>query len=68
MMEARDGENALVVPSRDEKALRDAIHRLLNDIPLRLKFIENGMETAWRYTWDRVTAEFADLISNRLEQ
>ena len=65
---ARDGENALVVPSRDEKALRDAIHRLLNDIPLRLKFIENGMETAWRYTWDRVTAEFADLISNRLEQ
>lgn len=63
---ARDGENALIVEPGDEKGLSEAIHRLIDDVPLRLRLIENGMETAWRYDWDKVSAELIDLISERL--
>ncbi len=59
---AVDRENALVVPVNDAQALREAIHEALENIPLRLRLIENGLWTASRYTWDRVTTDFAALI------
>ena len=59
---AVDRENALVVPVNDAQALREAIHETLENTPLRLRLIENGLLTASRYTWNRVTFNFAALI------
>ena len=59
---AVDRENALVVPVNDSQALQDAIQELLENKPLRLRLIENGLWTASRYTWDRVTVDFIALI------
>ena len=59
---AVDRENALVVPVNDPQAMRDAIQELLENKSLRLHLIKNGLWTASRYTWDRVTTDFAALI------
>jgi glycosyltransferase involved in cell wall biosynthesis len=61
---ARNGENALIVEPGDQKGLSKAIRRLIKDVPLRLKLIENGMETAWCYNWEKVSADLADLIAD----
>lgn len=62
----RDGENALVVPPCDPEALGSAIRRLLDDAPQRRRQIVAGMETAWSYDWDRVTADLLGLITSRM--
>lgn len=54
--------NALVVPNRDYRALREQVDRLLHDNSLRLRLIENGLETAWEFDWDRITASIGDLF------
>jgi GT2 family glycosyltransferase len=61
---ALDGINALVVPPRDTQALENAIQRLLEDTELRLRLIENGLETAWRYDWDSITQRLCELIEH----
>jgi GT2 family glycosyltransferase/glycosyltransferase involved in cell wall biosynthesis len=53
---AVDGENALLVPPRDEKALEAAIQRLVGDADLRERLGRAGLATARRFTWKR-TAE-----------
>lgn len=59
---AADGDNALVVPQRDYKALRKQVERVLKDKKLRLRLIENGLETAWNFDWDRLTNKFANIV------
>ncbi len=61
-------ENALVVPVNDSQALGEAIHELLKNKQLRLRLIENGLLTASKYNWDKVTADFAALILNLHKQ
>lgn len=56
-----DGENALVVEVKDADGMRERIDLLLQDRQLRVRLIENGLRTAWRYEWDRVTRDFAHL-------
>ena len=43
-----------------------AMQRILEDQKLRLKLIEEGMKTAWSYTWEGVTRDFSRLILERL--
>jgi GT2 family glycosyltransferase len=62
---AVDGENALVVEPRDPSALREKILELQRDKSLRASLIEGGLETVWQYSWDTVTADFADLVFTR---
>lgn len=59
---AVDGENALVVESRDPSALREQILRVLGDKELRARLIESGLRSAWSYEWDTVTAGFARFL------
>ncbi len=60
-------ENALVVPNKDFSALREQVHRLLKDQGLRLRLIENGMETAWRFDWDSIALKLAGILAGRSE-
>lgn len=50
------------------QALGEAIHELLKNKQLRLRLIENGLLTASKYNWDKVTADFAALILNLHKQ
>jgi glycosyltransferase involved in cell wall biosynthesis len=48
----RDGENALLFPAGDAEALARAVRRLAEDVPLRDRLREAGLETAARHTED----------------
>jgi phosphatidyl-myo-inositol alpha-mannosyltransferase len=54
------GEQALLVPRRDPRALADAIGRLLDDVPFRERMAASGRARAVEFGWDRVTARVDD--------
>jgi phosphatidyl-myo-inositol alpha-mannosyltransferase len=56
----RRGEQALLVPRRDPRALADAIGRLVDDVPFRERLAASGTERAVEFGWDRVAARVDD--------
>ena len=46
------GDAALLVDPEDDEALRDGLHRLLDDDHLRRVLRERGLARAERFTWD----------------
>ena len=59
--------NALVVPIKDPQAMAEAIKRLLNDEVLAKKLSENGIHTAARFSWERMTDKFEKYLRGILE-
>jgi len=59
---AINGYNSLITPPGDPAAIADAVVKILNDQRLRDKLIQNGLETAKQWTWDRVTDKFEKAI------
>ncbi|WP_084615652.1 glycosyltransferase family 4 protein [Desulfurococcus mucosus] len=54
--------NSLVVPPGDPQAVSEALVRILTSDKLREKLIENGLETARRFTWDKVVDRFEEAL------
>ena len=59
---AINGHNSLITPPGDPSAIADAVIKVLNDQRLREALIQNGLETAKQWTWDRVTDKFEKAI------
>ncbi len=55
---AHPGENCLMVPPRDPKALAEAMIELLRNKELAEKFRRNGPITASKFTWETATDRF----------
>jgi phosphatidyl-myo-inositol alpha-mannosyltransferase len=53
----RRGEQGLLVPPRDPKALAGAVERLLADPQLRAEMSASGRARAEEFSWDRITAK-----------
>lgn len=58
-----DGKNCLIIGQDDDKALSDAIARLVNDTALQEKFRQAGIQTAKEYEWTRILDELADFYT-----
>ncbi|MFL6247676.1 MAG: glycosyltransferase family 4 protein [Thermoanaerobaculia bacterium] len=58
----RDGENGLLVPPRDPRALADAIERLARDEPLREKLGSNAPASVAQYSWLEIGDRIAEVI------
>jgi phosphatidylinositol alpha-mannosyltransferase len=56
----RRGEQALLVPPREPKAIAAAVARLLGDPALRARMSESSVERAQEFSWERVTAKVDD--------
>ncbi len=56
----RRGEQALLVPPRDARALEDAIGHLLDDPAERARMGESGRQRSHEFGWDRVAARVDD--------
>jgi phosphatidylinositol alpha-mannosyltransferase len=56
----RRGEQALLVPPGDQRALARAIGELLDDPAARARMRESGRERAREFGWDRVAARVDD--------
>ena len=63
---AFDEKNSLVVPAKDPESLADAILRLIEDRGLADKFRQEGIRTARRFTWNRMTEETEELFQETL--
>lgn len=50
----RHETDALLVPPADARALSEAIERLIRDVPLRKKLVENGYRMAEKYTFEEL--------------
>ncbi len=55
-----DGQEALLVPPRNERELADALCRVLQDPALRRRMAERGLQTAAEYSWQRVAEQVLD--------
>lgn len=55
-----DEHEALLVPPRDERALAEALCRLLQDRALRLEMGEYGARTAALYSWEHIAEQVLD--------
>ena len=56
----RRGEQAVLVPPRDARALADAIGHLLDDPAERARMGDSGRERSHEFGWDRVAARVDD--------
>ena len=65
---AVDGKNCLIVPTYNSKAIEDAVRKLLENDTLRNKLIQNGLETAKRFSWDKSRKEFIEYIEGLWEK
>lgn len=58
-----DGCNGLLVPAGDEKALADAVKRLIEDAPLRRRLGERAREDAVQnHSWETYLARLEDVL------
>ena len=63
---AVDGENAVVVPPRNARAMVDAVTRIEADESLRRRLVAGGYDTAARFPEERFVARCADLVLREL--
>lgn len=61
-----NGVNGLIVKSKDEKAIVDAILRLVGDERLREKIGRTAMERMKNYTWDMYASDVVKLYTRLL--
>ncbi len=59
---AQDGENCLLVPPRNPKAMADAMLRVLNDSALEARLREQGPQTASKFNWESATDRFEQAL------
>jgi glycosyltransferase involved in cell wall biosynthesis len=64
----KDGETGLLVPDDDDRAMVDAIQRLLAEPRLAEQLSENGRGLAERSSWDRVRPQLEKLFANVSER
>ncbi len=61
---AFDGENSLVVEPKKPEDMAQAIIRLIETPDLYTKFIENGIKTAKRFTWESTAEQMEKILLN----
>ncbi len=61
-----DGINGIICPIRDSNCLYEKIMLLINDITLRQKLIQYGLETAQKFSYDNMNKNFVQLIKKDL--
>ena len=64
----RHGEEGLLVPPRDSKALGEALVGLLKDEPLRRRMGEKGILRSQQFSWDKIAIRVVDYYHEVLDR
>ncbi|MCX5992773.1 MAG: glycosyltransferase, partial [Chloroflexi bacterium] len=60
------GQEGLLAPPKNPRALADALLKLLTDRQLRLAMAERGVATANKYSWENVSRQVVDYYTSIL--
>jgi glycosyltransferase involved in cell wall biosynthesis len=63
----RDGENCLLVPPADPRALADAIQRAIASPDLRAQIGAGARELAQHFTWDKIAQQHLEFYQQILQ-
>jgi glycosyltransferase involved in cell wall biosynthesis len=58
-----DGETGLLVPDDDDRALAEAVERLVKDAPLASRLSANGRALAERFAWETVRPQWEHVFA-----
>lgn len=64
----RDGDNGILVPSRDSQAIEQVLECLITDRPYLEKLCNNAYVTAQKYSWQRIARDNLTLYEAALSQ
>lgn len=64
----KDGKNGLLVTPRNPQQIANAVVRLIKDVQLRAKLIENGLETVKQYTLEAQIEKIMNIIFQKIER
>lgn len=64
----KDGENGLLVPQRDEKAMAEAMERILSDADFADKISENSRKLQETLAPDKIYSEWEQFILKKVEE
>lgn len=56
--------SGIIIPAKDEKALKDAIERLMNDEKLRKELEKNARKKALQYSWEKVAKQYLEVFKS----
>jgi glycosyltransferase involved in cell wall biosynthesis len=59
----RDGENVLLVPPENPRAIADAVNRIASNFELRARLQRGALETAQFFTWDKIADAHLELYT-----
>jgi len=55
-------KDGIIIPAKDEKALKDAIVRLMNDKKLRDNLSKNAIKKAPKYSWNKIAKQYLEVF------
>jgi glycosyltransferase involved in cell wall biosynthesis len=53
-----NGKDGIIIPSKDEKALKSAIVKLMTNKKLRKRIEKNARKKALEYSWDKIAEQY----------
>ncbi|MCK5027386.1 MAG: glycosyltransferase family 4 protein [Candidatus Pacebacteria bacterium] len=65
---AVDGENSFVVEPKKPELVADAIVKLIESKDIYIKFSENGIKTAKKFTWDQAADQMEKIFLNAVSK
>lgn len=63
---AVNGENCLLIPTRNPQAMAEAMWRVLSNPNLESKLRQNGPDSAKPYTWDKASIRFEQALQESI--
>ena len=61
-------KDGIIIPAKDEKALKKVIIRLMKDKKLREKLSKNARKKALQHSWDKVAKQYLKVFKEVLNQ
>ena len=63
-----NGKDGIIIPAKDEKALKEAIVKLLTNDKLRKTLEKNARKKALNYSWDKVAEQYLKVFEQTIKE
>jgi len=63
-----NGKDGIIIPAKDEKALKNAIINLMENTPKRKKLEKNARKKALKYSWSKVAKQYLKVFREVIKE